>query len=615
MRMFPNRYEDPRIGIGDWYAANLVDPTITEPEERLDIVNGKVRIRQLPSDATSTSDELVTVNMTTGNQEHRPANALPDNCEWQMHANPNPNHVYTCVGTSDADCPDEEEFVGIGTAAPFYKLDVAHTEASTGSLGGIRVKYWGSGTDANTGVTAEVFPENTTDMAHATGVLGTVNDLSYSGEGVQGVVNLDYEGADDDQGQVIGVHGMLNANAGYFGYGYGVRGNIDNQGTNFDRAYGTHGRVTGDGTMGITYGMFGETVPDGTVSQNFGGFAHASWLDNATISQSYGLRARSAPWSTSSTTTVGTSWGVQAVGRSGSGTTFGVDASAQSTGTTCYGVKSTATGASTNIGVHSQVADTSTNNWAGYFVGKVRITGNGYVSGNVLINSDESLKTNIEDLEDPIGLLEPLEPKTYLFNREDHPTLNLPEGDQIGLLAPNVEQVLPQLVSTVHDPAELDSLGAVVHPAEETKAVNYIGLIPVLIGAVKEQQAMIVALQQDLEEVRADLGQCCHNQGMAERAGNSASTHVLLETDLRIIPNPVADRTELRYTVAMEGAVRLEISDANGRMIQVQDEGTRSTGTFTCGWDTTSLAAGTYFCTLYVNDEPLVKKAVKLNMR
>lgn len=26
MRMFPNRYEDPRIGIGDWYAANLADP-------------------------------------------------------------------------------------------------------------------------------------------------------------------------------------------------------------------------------------------------------------------------------------------------------------------------------------------------------------------------------------------------------------------------------------------------------------------------------------------------------------------------------------------------------------------------------------------------------------
>ena len=88
-----------------------------------------------------------------------------------------------------------------------------------------------------------------------------------------------------------------------------------------------------------------------------------------------------------------------------------------------------------------------------------------------------------------------------------------------------------------------------------------------------------------------------------------------LETDLSIIPNPVADRTELRYTVAAAGAVRLVITDASGRTIQVQEEGTRTAGTFSYGWDTTSLAAGTYFCALYVNDEPLVKKAVKLNAR
>ncbi len=39
------------------------------------------------------------------------------------------------------------------------------------------------------------------------------------------------------------------------------------------------------------------------------------------------------------------------------------------------------------------------------------------------------------------------------------------------------------------------------------------------------------------------------------------------------------------------------------------------TGVFSFRWNTLLLAAGTYHCTLYVNDEPLVKKAVKLNMR
>lgn len=51
LRMWAAKYDDPRIGIGDWYAANLADPVhVTEPTERLDIVNGRVRIRQLPDD-------------------------------------------------------------------------------------------------------------------------------------------------------------------------------------------------------------------------------------------------------------------------------------------------------------------------------------------------------------------------------------------------------------------------------------------------------------------------------------------------------------------------------------------------------------------------------------
>ncbi|MBK9289956.1 MAG: T9SS type A sorting domain-containing protein, partial [Flavobacteriales bacterium] len=67
--------------------------------------------------------------------------------------------------------------------------------------------------------------------------------------------------------------------------------------------------------------------------------------------------------------------------------------------------------------------------------------------------------------------------------------------------------------------------------------------------------------------------------------------------------------------VGTPGRVRLEVTDNTGRVIEVLEEATRSTGSFTYEWNTQQLAAGTYFCTLYVNDEPLVKKAVKLNER
>ena len=68
----------------------------------------------------------------------------------------------------------------------------------------------------------------------------------------------------------------------------------------------------------------------------------------------------------------------------------------------------------------------------------------------------------------------------------------------------------------------------------------------------------------------------------------------LLTTDLRIIPNPVAANTQLRCTLASEGRVRLEVSDAMGRMIEVLEEGQRGAGEFTHQWNTSGLAPGTY---------------------
>jgi hypothetical protein len=60
----------------------------------------------------------------------------------------------------------------------------------------------------------------------------------------------------------------------------------------------------------------------------------------------------------------------------------------------------------------------------------------------------------------------------------------------IGFLAQEVEAVLPELVST-ND--------------EGTKSVNYDGVIPVLVEALKEERAARVALAARLDAVEARL--------------------------------------------------------------------------------------------------------------
>ncbi len=258
------------------------------------------------------------------------------------------------------------------------------------------------------------------------------------------------------------------------------------------------------------------------------------------------------------------------------------------------------------FGIYGRSQDTS---WAGYFDGYLNVNGDIYLNG-LYFASDENLKENIEELpattaSDAIAGLNPV---SYTFTQEAMDRLAVSPGEHVGLIAQQVQQVLPNLVKEKVQPAEMDTLGNVVHQEMSILTVDYVGLIPYLIAANQK-------MQEQMDDMQEQLAACCVANDGTRTVPNGAATGTGLETDLRIIPNPVADRTELRYTVGNEGRVRLEITDAMSRTIQIQDEGSRTIGAYVYEWNTTTLTPGTYYCTLYVNDEPLVKKAVKLNVR
>ncbi len=246
--------------------------------------------------------------------------------------------------------------------------------------------------------------------------------------------------------------------------------------------------------------------------------------------------------------------------------------------------------------------------WAAWLDGK------GYISSGPWVPSDADLKQNVEDLDDCLTVVDQLAPKSYLYNTQDHPGLNLPQGYQAGIMAQELAVVLPHLVQPAHRPAITDSSGNEVFPAQDLMTVNYQGLIPYLIGAVQELKSDKDALQDQVTAMQQDLAACCTNDGsgdqrsMSSGAGGMKAAH----TDLFIIPNPVADLTQLRYTIATPGRTRLEIADSQGKRIEVLEEAVRDNGTFEYGWNTQGLAPGTYHCTLYLNDTFVVKKAVKV---
>ncbi len=261
------------------------------------------------------------------------------------------------------------------------------------------------------------------------------------------------------------------------------------------------------------------------------------------------------------------------------------------------------------IGVWGRARCAASNTWAGFFEGDV------YASG-VYTSSDESLKTDIAAVTDALDATLALEPVLFHFDTVQFDDLGLPSTLQSGLLAQNVEQAMPHLVRAVTRPAVLDTAGVEVAPAMTYKAVNYSGIIPYLIGAIHELKATNDAQQAQISTLQQDLATCCAahggTDGRSMSPGAGAGAGEALRTDLIIVPNPVADHTQLRYTVATPGRTRLEVSDASGKRLEVLEEAVREAGAYTHDWSTTDLGPGTYHVTLYLNDSFVVKKAVKV---
>ena len=110
------------------------------------------------------------------------------------------------------------------------------------------------------------------------------------------------------------------------------------------------------------------------------------------------------------------------------------------------------------------------------FNGDTTVSNDLTVSGDVVISSDARLKSNIESLGSTLPKLLQIDGKSYEMKGKQ----------KIGVLAQEIKEVFPELVS------EDDN---------EMLAVNYQGLVPVLINALKEQQIEIDRLKEQEKKI------------------------------------------------------------------------------------------------------------------
>jgi hypothetical protein len=108
---------------------------------------------------------------------------------------------------------------------------------------------------------------------------------------------------------------------------------------------------------------------------------------------------------------------------------------------------------------------------------------NGSVAGtSAYVNlSDKRYKKDILPIENALDKILALNGVTFNWDKENT-DMNLDDNNHIGLLAQDVEEIIPQVVSTGTD-------------ENKTKSVAYTDLIPVLIEAIKELKAEIEILK------------------------------------------------------------------------------------------------------------------------
>jgi hypothetical protein len=112
------------------------------------------------------------------------------------------------------------------------------------------------------------------------------------------------------------------------------------------------------------------------------------------------------------------------------------------------------------------------------------------VTTSITCSSDSRYKSNIQTLSNALHRVMQLNGVSYNWIEDSFPDMGFTDRLQFGLVAQEVQQILPELVYS--DPNDYLS-------------IDYVKLSPILIEAIKEQQAIIKSQDQRLIEIEEQL--------------------------------------------------------------------------------------------------------------
>jgi hypothetical protein len=258
-------------------------------------------------------------------------------------------------------------------------------------------------------------------------------------------------------------------------------------------------------------------------------------------------------------------------------------------------------------------------NWAGYFDGDIFANGGVFAVNPLYNGSDRAFKKNIKKIENVTEKLSKLNGYTYQFKTDEFKEKNFETTEQLGLIAQEIKEVFPQLVKEDH---------------KGYLMVNYQGMIPVLLEAIKEQQKQIEnqtsansdiqkqlddqkkindALQNKMDKLEQMINSCC-SAGSDARTINGQNVDLSDKNVIILnqnVPNPFAESTVITYNIPVDfKKAQINFSTTDGKIIRSVDITSKGEGRLNVFAN--DLTNGLYTYTLIVDGKVIdTKKMVK----
>lgn len=259
------------------------------------------------------------------------------------------------------------------------------------------------------------------------------------------------------------------------------------------------------------------------------------------------------------------------------------------------------TGSAIGIGTAERIADGGTNNLAisgtlrpltdntyGLGFSKLRWTSVWAVNG-VIQTSDARDKTNIRNLN--YGLKEIMQLHTVRYNWKDA----VEEGDKLGIVAQEIQQVLPEVVRN-WDYSIDEQTGKKTKVTSDKLGVAYSDIIPVLINSIQEQQKEIEDLKRMVQQLTNSI------------SGNQNATVSKTGSFMQSTPNPFSNNTTISYNLdAGFKTAQIIVSDNAGRTIKVI---TLTTNKGNVVFDGSKVPAGSYHYSLVADGKIIEAKTM-----